>query len=84
MYYLRYLCLFAYSAVQHILCFCNVFLRTCVPNAASFTGLSFLIALSVFSNVYLLIKFISRKELAVNIQSTFHLLDTCVGIAIPL
>ena len=60
------------------------FLRTCVPNVASFSGLSFLIAPSVFSNVYLLIKFISGKKLAVNIQSTFHSLDTCVGIAIPL
>jgi hypothetical protein len=34
--YLRYLCLFAYSGVQHILC--CVFL--CVPYVASFSGLS--------------------------------------------
>jgi len=30
--YLRYMCLFAYSDVQHILC--------CVPYAGSFSGLS--------------------------------------------
>ena len=43
--YLCYLILFAYSGAQHILCFlCLV---------ASFSGLSFLIALSIFSNVYL-------------------------------
>ena len=43
--YLRYLCLFEYNGVQHI--FCSVFLRL----VASFSGLSFLIAHSVFSNV---------------------------------
>jgi len=45
--YLRYVCLFAYSSVQHISC--------CVPYAASSSGLSncpFLIATSVLSNVY--------------------------------
>ena len=53
--YLRYLCLFAYSSV------CCCFFRgvcvrpvSCVANVASFPGLSiFLIAPSVFSNVYL-------------------------------
>ena len=37
--YLRYLCLLAYSGVQHIL-FCFVFLSSCAPNVASFSGLS--------------------------------------------
>ena len=42
MFYLRYLCLFAYSGVQHILC--DVFLfclsSSCVPYVDSFSGLS--------------------------------------------
>ena len=39
--YLRYLCLFAFSGVQYIvLCFCFVFLHSCVPYVASFSGLS--------------------------------------------
>jgi hypothetical protein len=42
--YLRYLCLFVYSGIQHILC-CVVFLlcfsSSCVPFVASFSGLSF-------------------------------------------
>jgi len=29
--YLRYLCLFAYSDVQHVLCFCFIFLRLVYP-----------------------------------------------------
>ena len=38
--YLRYLCLLAYSGVQHIvLCFCLS--SYCIPNVASFSGLSF-------------------------------------------
>ena len=41
--YLRYLCLFTY---------CVVFLF-CVSSSAMFSGLSFVIVLSVFSNVYL-------------------------------
>ena len=48
--YLRYLCLLAYSGVQQ-LCFC--FSSSCVPYVTSFSGLSFLIASSLFSNVYL-------------------------------
>ena len=55
--YLRSLCLFAYSGVQHILC-CVVFFNlssSCVPNVASFYGLSFYIAPSVFYNVYICI-----------------------------
>jgi uncharacterized membrane protein len=41
--YLRYLCLFTYSDVQHILScvfVCFVFLRLCVHYVASFSGLS--------------------------------------------
>ncbi len=52
--YLRYLCLFAYSVVI----FCFVCLRpvSCIPNVASFYGLSiFFIASSLFSNVYLFV-----------------------------
>ena len=49
--YLRYLCLLAHSDVQHILC--SVFFSSsCVPYVASFSRLSFLIARSVFCNVY--------------------------------
>jgi hypothetical protein len=55
--YLRYLCLFAYSAVQHTLrcVFCFVCLRlvSCVPNLASFSGLPILDCPFGFSNVYL-------------------------------
>jgi len=52
--YLRYLCLFAYNGVQHILCSAWFYLFSiCVPYAASFYGLSILIARSVFSIVYI-------------------------------
>ena len=42
--YLRYLCLFVYSGVQHILCcvLCLVCLLFCAANFASFSGLSIL------------------------------------------
>ena len=44
--YLRYLCLFAYSGIHHILCCvvccARVRLLSCVPNVASFCGLSIL------------------------------------------
>ena len=49
MFYLRYLCLFAYSGVQHILCCVLFFIYV-----ASFSGLSIFIATSVISNFYLL------------------------------
>ena len=51
MFYLRYLCLFAYSGVQHILCcilFC--FSSSCVHYAGNVSGLSSLIAPLVFSS----------------------------------
>jgi hypothetical protein len=47
--YLRYLCLFENNGFQHI--FCSFFLRRVIPYVASFSGLSFLIAPSIFSNV---------------------------------
>jgi len=74
--HVRYLCLFAYSGVQHILCwlssscvlymvvsntYCVVWvffclrLVSCVPNVASFSGLSILHSSLpfCFSNIYL-------------------------------
>ena len=56
--YLRYLCLFAHTGVQHILC--CVFLRLVYPMLPVSLGFPFLIAFSVFSNVYLL--FVSKNE----------------------
>ena len=54
--YLRYLCLIAYSGVQHIvLYFCFVFLRLVYTVLPGFSGLSIFIAHLVFSNVYLII-----------------------------
>jgi hypothetical protein len=52
--YLRYLCLFAYSGAQHILCcgFFVCFSSFCAHYVVSFSGLSILIAPSVFSDVY--------------------------------
>ena len=51
--YLRYLCLFAHSGVQHILCCVFVcFSSSCVPYIASFSGLCSFVAPSVLSNFY--------------------------------
>jgi hypothetical protein len=51
--YLRNLCLPTHSGVHYILCYGLVcFSSSCVPYVASFSGMSFLIASSVFSNVY--------------------------------
>ena len=47
--YLRYLCLFEYNGFQHL--FCSSFPRRVIPYVASFSGLSFLIAPSVLSNL---------------------------------
>jgi len=55
MFYLRYLCLFAYSGVQHLLC-CVLVLVVFVLYVASFSGLS--IFDSVFSNVYFIYFFV--------------------------
>ena len=48
--YLRCLCLFAYSVVQHIL-FLFYFSSSCVPYIVGFSGLSFVDC--PFSNIYL-------------------------------
>ena len=57
--YLRYLCLFAYSGIQHVLC--GVFSSSCGPYVASFSGLSIFDCpfLSVLSNVYFRIEIYS-------------------------
>jgi len=51
-----YLCLLTYSGVQHILCFAFVFvfLRRVYPMLPVSLDCSFMIAPSVFSNVYLI------------------------------
>ena len=52
--YLRYLCLLVHSGVQHILCcVCFVFVRLVYPKLQVSLNGPFLIAPSVFSNVYL-------------------------------
>ena len=51
MFYLRCLCLFAYSGIQDILC--CVFVCIVYPMLPVSLNCPFLIALSVFSNVYL-------------------------------
>ena len=51
--YLLYLCLFAHSGVQHLLCF--VFHRLVYPMLPVSLNCPFLFALSVFSNVYFLL-----------------------------
>jgi hypothetical protein len=57
--YLRYLCLFAYSGVQHtMLCLFS----SCLPYVASFSGLSIFIAHSVFSNSRLFIRYIYYEK----------------------
>ena len=53
--YLRYLCMFAHSGVQHILC-CGFGLFVfvlCLVYVASFSGLSIFECPSVFSNIYI-------------------------------
>jgi len=66
--YLRYLCLFAHSGVQHILrCVLLCFYSSCVPHVA--LDCPFLIAPSVFSNVYLattMIRLLKQYELFLN------------------
>ena len=75
--YLRYLCLFAHTGFQHILC--CVFLCLVYPMLSVSLGFPFLIAFSVFSNVYLLFCFkkwkqrciMKKKSLDINGQQ-FH------------
>ena len=52
MFYLRYLCLFAHSDVQYMLLFCFVCLRLVYPMLLVSLAGPFLIAPSIFSNVY--------------------------------
>jgi hypothetical protein len=81
--YLRYmyLCLIAYSGVQHILCCVFVFLSSsCVPYVPSFAGMSIFIAPSVFSKVYSLTASMNylvsntnlKFEVAHFIRNAFH------------
>jgi len=51
--YLRYLCLFAYSGVQDILCFCFAFLRLMYPMLPVSPDCPLLIVVSVVFNVYI-------------------------------
>jgi hypothetical protein len=53
--YLRYLCLFAYSNAQHILCcvFCLIYFCLVYPMLPVSLDFPFLIVASGFSNVYL-------------------------------
>jgi len=53
--HLRFLCLFAYSVIQRIsvLCFCFVILLLVYPMLPVSLDCPFLIASSIFSNVYL-------------------------------
>ena len=56
--YLRYLCLLVHSGVQHILCcVCFVFVRLVYPKLQVSLNGPFLIAPSVFSNVYFMSSF---------------------------
>jgi len=56
--YLRYLCLFEYSGVQHILClFQFFFFSSCVHYVASFSRLSIFDCPLIFFNVYLAASF---------------------------
>ena len=58
MYYLRHLCLFVYSGIQHMMCF--VSLRLVYPMLPVSLDFPLLISPSVFCNVYLF-----RKHLKV-------------------
>jgi hypothetical protein len=64
--YLPYLCLFAYIDVQHILCCVFVFLRLVYPMLLVSLDCPFLIAPSVFSNIYLVQLFASCLVSCVN------------------
>ena len=63
--YLRHMWLIVYSGVQHIaLCFCFVFLRFVCQMLPVSLDYPFLIASSVFSNVYLTTTCISYASLS--------------------
>ena len=68
--YLRYLCLFAHSIVQHILC-CIVF-SVFGPNVASCSGFSILDfsnVISIFQNVSLNVEYHSIYVVTVRVRS---------------
>jgi len=52
--YLRYSCLFTYCSVQHLLCFCFVFLRLVYTMLSVSLDCHFLIDPSILSSVYYL------------------------------
>ena len=52
--YIRYLCLFERCSTHIVLCFCVVWSSSCVPYVAVVSlDCPFVIALSIFSNVYI-------------------------------
>jgi len=67
--YLRYLCLFAFGGVQHILC--CVFLRLVHPMLPVSLDCPFFVAPSVFSNVYLRLTDISVITLMFQAETVF-------------
>jgi hypothetical protein len=69
--YLRYLCLFAHSGIQHILCSFLFFrLRLVYPMLPVSLGYPFFFAPSAFSNVYLQTKVLFYRT---NMQKKFKL-----------
>ena len=60
--YLRYLYLFAWCPTPTMLCFCFVFLRLVYPMLPVSLDCPFLIAPSVFSNVYLSTNYIQKYK----------------------
>jgi hypothetical protein len=64
--YLPCLCLFTYSGVQHILCCVFVCLRMVYPMLSVSPFYPFLIAPSVFSNVYLPMTYIYFISISIN------------------
>jgi hypothetical protein len=71
--YLRYLCLFAHSGVQHIFScvFCCVLLRIVYPVLPGSLDCPFLIAPSVFSKVYLMRQISAPKQTITTLQHSF-------------
>jgi uncharacterized membrane protein len=58
------------SLASIMLCFCFIVSSSCVPYVASFSGFSFLIAPSIFSNVHISLKLRWR---IIILQFLFHL-----------
>jgi hypothetical protein len=74
--YLRYLCLFSYSGVKHILC--RVFVLFVFILSVSLDW-PFLIVPSVFSNIYLAPNKIYRRRLYLaSVKSNFPVLKQCI------